>query len=217
MAMSTADDELELRIAEMAATGGPAFELWRAADDARTLVLSQFDTLGVRHIVAPDGLVIVHAGDRSVATTSVERLAGPDLEATATLETPPGDIEYEDLSGVDLVTVYTAGDLVTAEVIKARLRADGLTAVLRYDPTLGMARHLTLDATVRVQVPVDDEHSAREALGGVDLDEGSADRTSRAWSSPARRFAATGLLVFVAIWGLGLVVLILAILSDIFS
>ena len=210
----TAADLAELRLAELVATGGPVFDLWRMAPDARTLVLSQFDQLGIRHLVTPDDEVVVHGGDRTAATAAVEQLAGPDLEV---VETRPVDDEDIDLDGVELVTVYTAGDLVTAEVIKARLGADGVPAVLRYDPTLGMARHLALDATVRVQVPAVDEARARELLGGEDLDHGSADTTSRAWSTPARRVGATGLLIFVALWGFGVLLLVLAILSDIFG
>ena len=211
----SADDAAALRLAELVATGGPVFELWRVSVDARTLVLSQFDQTGIRHLVTLEHEVVVHGGDRAAATQAVEQLAGPDLEVVETR--PVARADDDELDGVELVTVYTAGDLVTAEVIKARLGAEGVPAVLRYDPTLGMARHLALDATVRVQVPSDDEERARELLGGEDLDHGSSDTSSRAWSTPARRVGATGLLIFVGLWGLGVAVLVLAILSDIFS
>ncbi|NOX29593.1 MAG: hypothetical protein GXP35_06040 [Actinobacteria bacterium] len=188
------NDDSELHVAELAATRGPAFELWRVPDHSRTLVLADFDLADIRHIVDADGAVVVHQNDRRRATAVVELHAGPDLEMIDTREVDDGEANTV---RVELETVYTAGDLPTAGLIKARLAAAGIDSVLRYDPTLGVAAHLAPDRTVRVQVPIEDIERARIELDGDDLDTGSAEFQSRAWSTPWRRIGAGSLLVFL--------------------
>ena len=190
------NDDSELHVAELAATGGPAFELWRVADRSRTLVLADFELAGIRHIVDADGAVVVHQNDRKRAAAVVELHAGPDLEMIDTREV---DDDGPDTVMVDLETVYTAGDLPTAGLIKARLAAAGIDSVLRYDPTLGVAAHLAPDRTVRVQVATQDIERAQTELDGDDLDLGSAEFQSRAWSTPWRRVGAGSLLVFLVL------------------
>jgi hypothetical protein len=196
--MST-DDDLTLAVAELAATGGPVFELWRIDAEAVTMILTELELHGVRHLVDSDGMLVVHRNDRSAAEAAVHRLAGEGHEATETQPDPASD-GPDDRNSVDLVTVYTAGDLPTAELIKARLASAGIGSVLRYDPALGMAAHLAADRTVRVQVDVNDEARAREELDHDDLDVGSSQPfVSRAWATPGRSAGALALLLYLVL------------------
>lgn len=193
------DDDLTLAAAELAATGGPVFELWRIDDDAVTLILSEMELCRVRHIIDADGLLVVHGNDRDAAEAVVHRFAGVGHQLK---ETTPNvaDDQFDGREFVDLVTIYTAGDLPTAGLVKARLASAGIGSVLRYDPALGMAAHLAADRTVRVQVDVNDEARAREELEHNDLDTGSSEPfVSRAWATPWRRVGASQLLLFAVL------------------
>ena len=71
-----------------------------------------------------------------------------------------------------LEVVYRASGLLTAQVIKGRLEASGIPAVLDYEslgPTLG----ITIDGLgeVRVLVPFERAEEARELLAASDEDE----------------------------------------------
>ena len=74
-----------------------------------------------------------------------------------------------------LETVYRAWGLLRAQVIKGRLEASGIPALLDYEsvgPTIG----ITIDGLgeVRVMVPVDRADEARELIATVD-DEDTAE------------------------------------------
>ncbi|MCP4959956.1 MAG: DUF2007 domain-containing protein [Actinomycetia bacterium] len=198
--MSTADD-LELRAAELAATGGPVFDLGLAANDAVVLILAEFDLARIRH-AAIDDIVVVHHNDREVARSIVTRLLGDGYESVETADVPGAGFS---VSAEPTVTIYTAGDMVQADLIRARLRASGIDSRLRYDPTMGVARYLAYDKTVDVEVVESQSEAAREVLNGVELDTGSNGVfRSRAWATPLRSLGAILLLALVACFAVGL-------------
>lgn len=201
IACVSGSDELELRAAELAATGGPVFDLGPAAADLASLVLHEFDMAGLRHVVVGDQLV-VHHNDRARARWMFEELVGVGYEIEASHDAPRA--EWVDPS--ELEVVYSAGDLVQGELIRARLKADGIDSRLRYDPTTTMGRHLAYDRTIEVLVHRSELQRARDVLDGVDTDAGSVRAfRSRAWATPMRRLGAAALLATVAVWFAGFV------------
>ena len=68
-----------------------------------------------------------------------------------------------------LVTVYTAMGLLQAEVIKSKLEAAGIPALLRYDTT-AVVYGITVDGLgeVQVQVPQEAAEVARQLIEPVD-------------------------------------------------
>jgi hypothetical protein len=74
---------------------------------------------------------------------------------------------------LELITVYAAQGMLTAEVIKGKLESAGIPALLKYE-SLGPIYGLTVDGLgqVRVQVPAP---FAAEALALISEDVGSAD------------------------------------------
>ncbi len=68
-----------------------------------------------------------------------------------------------------LEVVYRASGLLTAQVIKGRLEASGIPAVLDYE-SLGPTMGITVDGLgeVRVMVPIDRVAEARELLAVED-------------------------------------------------
>ena len=71
-----------------------------------------------------------------------------------------------------LETVYRVSGLLRAQVIKGRLEASGIPALLDYE-SVGPVIGITIDGLgeVRVMVPIDRAEEARELIAGGD-DEG---------------------------------------------
>lgn len=65
----------------------------------------------------------------------------------------------------DLTTVYTAAGLIKAQVIKAKLEAAGIRALLDYE-SVGPVIGITVDGlgAVRVLVPNEDAEEARNLI-----------------------------------------------------
>lgn len=188
-------DDLELRAAEMAATGGPVFDVGLAAAERVDLVLHEFDLGGIRHVVRGD-MVVVHHNDRDRARAAVSELLGDGYELPETAQVGV-EVPFEPAR---LVVAYTAGDLVQAELIRARLRSEGIESRLRYDPTTTMARHLAYDRTVKVLVDEAEAELASDVLGGIDLDTGNGSEfRSKAWATPMRRVGSTALLIYAGL------------------
>ena len=132
----------ELSLAELAATDGPVFATWRTTSESLDTALVELKVRRIRHMLSPDGDLIVHRNDADVARSIIARACGPDLEVAAST------MAVVDRASGLLVTVYTAGDLHQANLIAARLRAADISAVLSYDPTLMVAAVFAMDATV---------------------------------------------------------------------
>jgi len=62
----------------------------------------------------------------------------------------------------NLVKVYESQGIFAAEVVKAKLQANGITAMLRYE-SIGQVIGLTVDGLGRVEVYVSAEHAADAA------------------------------------------------------
>lgn len=73
------------------------------------------------------------------------------------------------MDNFDLVTVYTAQGMLTAEVIKGKLESAGIPALLAYE-SVGPIYGLTVDGLgqVRVRVPADYADDARALLADED-------------------------------------------------
>ncbi|MEJ5200269.1 MAG: DUF2007 domain-containing protein [Anaerolineae bacterium] len=73
------------------------------------------------------------------------------------------------MDNFDLITVYTAQGMLTAEVIKGKLESAGIPALLAYE-SVGPIYGLTVDGLgqVRVRVPADYADDARALLADED-------------------------------------------------
>lgn len=197
----TGDDEL--RLAELAATEGPTFALWRLDPAVVRPLLAELTGRGVRHAVAPDGDLVVHRNDAEPARAVIARVADVSF-----LEVPAAPRPGSQAPG-PLVTVYTAGSMHQAHLVLARLRAADIDAVLAYDAALGVAPHLVVDSTVAVRVRCADRERAVAELDGDELDRGSElPFASQAWATPMRRAGARSLLVVMGVWLAPVVVLL---------
>jgi hypothetical protein len=77
-----------------------------------------------------------------------------------------------------LVKIYQSQGIFAAEVVKAKLEANGIPALLKYE-SVGQVFGLTVDGLGRVEVHVPAEY-ADEALDLVDEDEADADDAASA-------------------------------------
>ncbi|MBC7264120.1 MAG: DUF2007 domain-containing protein [Chloroflexi bacterium] len=77
--------------------------------------------------------------------------------------------------GADLVTVYISQGHLAARVIKAKLEAEGIPALLNYD-SAGLVFGLTVDGLgeVRVMVPAAYQEQATEVLHSLTPEEQAA-------------------------------------------
>lgn len=69
---------------------------------------------------------------------------------------------------IELTTVYIASGQLEAEIVKGRLKSEGIPAILRYEAA-GLIYGLTIDGLgqVEVQVPHSVAEHAREILADV--------------------------------------------------
>ncbi len=200
----------ELRLAELAATEGPVFGLWRVPAGRVTEVMAQLAACRVRHLLSAEGDLVVHRNDDAAARRIVAEVCGPDLEVT-----PARRDETSTTRPVDLVTAYTAGNLHQANLVLARLRSAGVESVLAYDAALGVAAHLAKDATVKVKVAATDLDRARTELGGQELDLGSdLPFRSQAWATPMRRLGARSLLLALGLFVLPILIVVAVVLYE---
>lgn len=200
----------ELAMAELVATNGPIFDLTGVAENMTGTLRAELVSRRVRHCLSSDGDLIVHRNDAETARGLVAATCGSHLE----VEREERDEHDSKLTG-EAETIYTAGDLYQANLVRARLGSVGIDSRLVYDPLLGVAAYLAKDATVKVQVAPTDVEAAESELDGDRTDHGSdLPFRSQAWATPVRRLGARSLLLALGLYVLPILIVVAFVLYE---
>jgi len=71
------DPEVRLRLEELAATGGPVYDLDGCDDETLEVLVDRLERARVRFAVAPDGALVVHRNDENQADAVLDEVFGP--------------------------------------------------------------------------------------------------------------------------------------------
>jgi len=78
LAAAAGDPEWRLHLEELAATGGPVYDLEGCDEDTLAVLVDRLERARVRFAVAPDGGLVVHRNDEHHADAVLDEVFGPD-------------------------------------------------------------------------------------------------------------------------------------------